>query len=480
MLVPTSAAHLRDCDIFPYPITLAADIDTDFSTYTTLLSDAFHYGVVNDSNVSDRTQGKYARASALFAWVFQNGPGVTNAADFLAYGNGTATVMYTNNPTGTGTEYGPLDTAGNAVHYLLTGYDGSWTRVGQYACRWGHGSFPVERGGRGAFHAIEATMYAYLLDIDDVSYSGTGEGPYTRAEHISNLATLIGELKAYWSSGDMCLPIPVAGFLNVDGNNSYGPDYASCYMNAMMHCAAMRAFIRLAGESTTLDNHRSGWETGLLNFCDVVLNDGDGWDDTSGVNVWAYSFRMKDGTNNIRWGTGQSTGTAEAGTDSNTIVCTGLFADASVGNVVYNRDRDEFDTIASITSSDEVELTGSITSQTSGDWILVEDGEYADQSFPGTTAWQFWHSGFVNNVYGYAKDVAAGAQAVEFTAAFRTGLAALITRYGQPGTSNTFGLYNIGSGNGYYQAGSVVDAVGINAIVGMGLIPSNPWLGESD
>jgi hypothetical protein len=297
---------------------------------------------------------------------------------------------------------------------------------------------------------------------------------------MTNLIALLTELKNYWSSGSMCLPVAVAGFLNVDGNHNYGPDYASAYMNAMMHCAAQRAFIRLAGESSSLDGLRSVWNAGLINYCDVTLNDADGFDDTTGVNVWIYSARMKDGTSNIRWGTGQTTGTAESGTYANTIHCDGMFADAAAGNVVYNRTRDTFDTIATVVSADEADLTTGISGQTTGDWVLVEDGEYADQSHPGTTEWSFWWSGFVNNAFGYAKDVAAGAQAVEFTAAFRTGLAALITRYGQPGTSNTFGLYDIGNGNGYYQAGSVVDAVGINAIVGMGLIPSNPWLGESD
>ena len=483
MLIPTSAVHLRDCDIFPYPITLASDIHSDFSGLPALFSDAFYYGIMNDGTTSDRTYGKYARAQACFLWIYMNGPAVANAANWLIRGNGTATRMYVDNPYGDGTEYGALDCAGNAIHYLFTGYAGSWTRVGQYACRWGYGSsWDVQRGGRGIFHAAEAMMYAYLLDIDDVTYTGIPAGPYTRAQHMSNLVTKVTAWDGGWSSGGTSLPTPVEGFHNVDGNaTAYGKGATTSYMNAMMHTAVMRCFIRLAGESSGLDALRAAWETALLNFCDVILNDADGYDDTAGVNVWVYALYMDDGTTNIRWASGSwgSNGTAQAGTDTNTIHCDGLFTDATAGDVVYNQTRNDYDTIASVTSNDEAELTGTITGQTTGDTIIVEDDASADQSYPGTYPVGFWSTGFTTTAFGYAKDAAEGAQATEFSTAFRAAALGLISRYAAPGTSNTWGYADNGGGTGYYQSGTSVDAVGINGIVGMGLAHTSPWLDEA-
>lgn len=480
MFIPTSATHLRDCDIFPYPITLNDDLDTDFSGLSALYSDAYHHATQQSDWQNEALRVKYYGGASLYQWVFMNGPSVTNCADFLNAANDVGNAAA--DGSGNRQTYNDVCNSTCAIHYLLTGYEQSRTTVGKYACRligepWS--DYKYEGGGRHIYHAIDAGMWAYLLDVDDVSRGVYG--PYTRSEWMTKIEEKVNAWKSGWDSGAPSLPTPIEGFHNVWGIASYSdPSLVLSYMNAMMHVGVMRAFEKLAGISTTLDGYRSDWESGLINFCDVLLNTIDGFDDTVGVNVWVYSLIAPEGTTDIRWCGGWGTrDTAEAGTDYNTIHCTGLFTNASVGNRVYNKTRDTYTEITSITSNDEAEISPSISGQTSGDDIRVHDDEYSDYSHPGTTAWTFWWSGFVNNAFGYAKDAATGTQAASFKSAFRTGVETLISRFADPGTSNLWGTYNLGAGNGYYIGNTSIDEVGVNGIMGMGLSQSSPWLGES-
>ena len=413
MLIPTSATHLRDCELFPYPLTLASEWDADFSGLSNLYSDALHHAISQAAWGASGYRGKYAGATMLYQWVFMNGPAVTNCDDFLSAANDVCENSL-KDTSGNGQTYNAFDLTGLALHYLLTGSADSWTTMGKWACRLMGEPWSWAGGGREVFHGTEAGLWAYLLDIDDVSRGVYG--PYTRAQHMSNIESKVNTWRVGWDAGsDAALSTPVAGIINADGNISYPHDGVLSYMNAMMHCGVMRLFIKLDGVSATLDSYRSGWEADLLNFCDVILNDADGFDDTAGVNVWVYSMFMLTGTTNIEWSDG---------------------------------------------------------------WTYPDDVN-ADQSHPGTTAWPFWWSGFVNNVYGYAKDAATGAQAVEFSGAFRTGVETLIARAADPGTSNQWMTYNQGGGAGYYLSGTSVDVVGVSGIMGMGLSQSAPWLGEA-
>ena len=463
-----SATHLIACDLFPFVVVPSSDAHADYSGYDAMFSDIGHHTLTND----DTTRGKYARAMWAFYWLTREGPGVTNASTFFDIGCATAEKLYTDDTAGNEAEFNDVDAAGSAVHYLLTGYTNSRTRVGQFAARWGGGWDDWQGGGRRIFHAAEAMMYAYLLDIDDVTHSGSSRGPYTKAQHIANLEARVTTWDAGWTSGDPSLPVAIEGLHNVDGNatTTYGPDAVLAYMNAMMHIGVMRCFVRLAGESSTLDALRAAWETAMINAADYFLNDADGYDDTAGVDTWVYALYLRngEGAGNAIWTAGGNVndwnvqGTAEAGTDTNTIIDTGVFTDASVGDVIYNSTRDEFDTIQSKTSDDEVELTGTITGQTTGDAFTVRAYDYADKTFPGTTDWPFWWSGFVNTLFWYAYEAASGAQATSFKDAARTGLLANITRWGLPGTSSQWGTYDQGGGAGFYVSGASVDEVGVN------------------
>lgn len=63
--------------------------------------------------------------------------------------------------------------------------------------------------------------------------------------------------------------------------------------------------------------------------------------------------------------------TAEAGTDTDTIVATGGFAGCLVGDIIYNSTRTAITYIKSITSDDEVEVAPPVTGQTTGDSFRV-------------------------------------------------------------------------------------------------------------
>lgn len=70
----------------------------------------------------------------------------------------------------------------------------------------------------------------------------------------------------------------------------------------------------------------------------------------------------------------RSSGTLEAGTDTDTAFATGGFTDAVVGDLFHNITQGEFAHIASITSDDEVELDRAITGQASTDSYQTGDG----------------------------------------------------------------------------------------------------------
>lgn len=474
-LMPSSA-HMIACDILPFTAVPSASAHADYSDYNTLFAD-MGYHALTHAGSGGVDLGKYARAMWCFYWLVRNGPSVSNAATFFNIGCQTAARMYNDDPYAGNPEFGNIDLAGNALHYLFTGWTNSRTRIRQYASNWTAGSHYFGGGGRRAFHSLEAGMCAYLLDIDD---------DYTRAQHISHLVTLITALDAAWDSGDPCLPVPVPGLHNSNALEEPlpDPDPVLPYMNAMMHVGAMRCFKKLAGESSALDALRTPWETALRNACDVILNDADGYDDNGG-DCWIYGCYIRNGTTGIRWTDGANLEswwdtvlTAQGGTDSNTIHSDGIFGSAIVGDVVYNRTRDAFDTIASVTSSDEVELTSGITGQTSGDTISFREYDYASQEFPYDEM-DHWHCGFVNTMFWYGYDAATRAsetaQAAEFKAAARSGMLTNITRWNTPGTDELWGRWR---GGGYYVGGSSVDQVGVNAGLQF-LAAQSEWMDEA-
>jgi len=65
------------------------------------------------------------------------------------------------------------------------------------------------------------------------------------------------------------------------------------------------------------------------------------------------------------------TGTAEGGTDTTTIVDTGVFATAEVGDLIYNSTRTATSYIVEVVSDDEVTIYPAITSQSTGDTFEV-------------------------------------------------------------------------------------------------------------
>ena len=487
-LMPSSA-HLIACDLFPYIVTPTASVHADYSDYDEMFTGPFYYGITNDMPSGNHDRAKYGRAATCFYWLVHKGPGVANATDYYDVGCEVASEMYTNDPGGQDPEYSEIDFTGNALHYMLTGYLGSRTRIGQYASAWGGAAPFYWGGGRHNGFTAEAVMYAYLLDIDDVSNGGNG--PYTKAEHIANLATLVAAWDAAWEDGgDAALPVQIDGIHNTAGNGEgvyvNGPDSCLPYMNGIMHEGVVNAFRRLAGESSTLDALKTAWETDMLYGVAWLLDadNADIYDDTAGVNIFGYAMYIYNGATGLKWTDGDeyeglwcSRFTAEAGTTTSIIHDTGSFANAEAGDVIYNQTRGEWDTIETVTSDDEVELTGTITGQTTGDDILLHEFDYADKSFPGTFAWPFWASGWMNIWLWNGADVATGAQQITLQNAARTAFLALIARMADPGTDSTWGAINFGIGPGSYTSPTDIDQLGVNAIVGA-MAKMSPWLDE--
>lgn len=61
------------------------------------------------------------------------------------------------------------------------------------------------------------------------------------------------------------------------------------------------------------------------------------------------------------------TGTAESGTDTDTIVDTGNFANAKRGDLVYNSTRSAVSYVTEVTDNDTIQISPAISGQTTGD-----------------------------------------------------------------------------------------------------------------
>jgi len=478
-LMPSST-HLIACDLFPFTVIPAASVHADYSDYAALFSDMGYFCLVN----GDIDWNKYARAMWCFYWIAHNGPAVTNADTFFDVGCQAALASVNQ---GVGSEFSEVDNAGTAIHYLLTGYTGSRTLTGLYGCLYATGAgWYFGYGGRGIFHAAEAIMYCYLLDINDVSRSGNG--PFTKAQWISGLATLVSTWDAEWSvSGTdptrAGLPTPVEGIHSpspVSESTYVGPDGVLPYMVGMMHCGVMRAFKRLDGESATLDNLRTAWETALLNACDVILNDADGYDGTNGNDCFAYALYAPTGTSDIRWTDGGNVlsgdwhvnYTAAGDTTTTSITSTGAFANVETGALVWNATRNAVRVLTK--TNDDTATMAAITGQTSGDSIWVRENDFASHAFP-TANWEMWHAGFVVGMYWYAKDAASGAQQIEFQNAARTATLGLVTGWDDGDGTSHWG--NIRDGSYYVNGAGGVDQNGVNAGL-QWLAACSEWLEE--
>jgi hypothetical protein len=66
-----------------------------------------------------------------------------------------------------------------------------------------------------------------------------------------------------------------------------------------------------------------------------------------------------------------STDAMESGTDTNTVHCDSAFTNSKVGDLIYNSTRTAVTYITSITSNDEVEVSPTVTSQTTGDNFTI-------------------------------------------------------------------------------------------------------------
>lgn len=70
----------------------------------------------------------------------------------------------------------------------------------------------------------------------------------------------------------------------------------------------------------------------------------------------------------------RASGTLGAGTDTDTAVDVGAFADAVVGDLFYNVTQDAFAHVATLVDDDTVDLDRAITSQAQGDTYQLGDG----------------------------------------------------------------------------------------------------------
>jgi len=84
--------------------------------------------------------------------------------------------------------------------------------------------------------------------------------------------------------------------------------------------------------------------------------------------------------------------TADAGTDTNTIVDSGSFTNAKVGDLIRNTTRSAVSYITTVTSANEVEISPAISSQTTGDEFEINTLPVATTTSPQDT----WYVPFVD------------------------------------------------------------------------------------